>query len=85
MWLSMMIIVIMAPILMFLVKKTKKYRKEQKDIRIARSRQSNKIFMTKFEILQNNKTQNELDELEKLEYRNKEVRKKINNRQFWTY
>jgi ABC-type multidrug transport system fused ATPase/permease subunit len=75
----------MAPILMFLVKKTKKYRKEQKDIRIARSRQSNKIFMTKFEILQNNKTQNELDELEKLEYRNKEVRKKINNRQFWTY
>lgn len=85
MWLSMIIVIVMIPILMFLVKKTKKYRKEQKDIRIARSRQSNKIFMTKFEILQNNKTQNELDEIEKLEDRNKEVRKKINNRQFWTY
>lgn len=83
--LSIGIVVVMVPVLFFLVKKTKIYRKKQKEIRIARSRQSNKIFMTKFEILQNGKTQNELDEMEQLENKNLEVRKKINNWQFWIY
>ena len=75
----------MIPILIVLVKQTKIHRKEEKDIHIARSRLSNKIFMTKFEILQNNKTQNEIDELDTLVDQSISIRKKINNWDFWTY
>lgn len=79
------IMIVMIPILIVLVKQTKKHRKEEKDIHIARSRLSNKIFMTKFEILQNNKTQNEIDELDTLVDQSISIRKKINNWDFWTY
>lgn len=84
-FISLIVAILLVPVLFWFTKKTEYLRLERKDINTERSRSNTRFFMSKFEILANNKVEQESESYKQLRYKDIILTRKQGTWQFFTY